>query len=112
MSRKIDTEQFVEWCQRQSEMSRSSTARYIVEYEGQHRCRIREEETPEDVVLVKGKNADTVRFEKEDKIRQFRAHRRDFEFHNKTLIVRDKKTEKRITSAGTGTRRRRGPFPV
>lgn len=112
MSDRLDTDEFIDWCERQAENSRSSTARYIGEHEGEHKCRIREEKPPEDIVLVKGKNVDTVRFEKGDESRQFHLHRRDIELHDKTMIVRDKKTGKRITSAGTGTRKRRGPFPL
>lgn len=112
MTRRVDTDQFIDWCEEQSEKSRSSTARYIGEYEGEHRCRIREEREPEDIVLAKGRDVDVIRFEKGDETRQFAGHRRDFEFHDKTLIVRDKKTGQRITSAGTGTRNRRGPFPI
>ena len=112
MTRRVDTNQFIDWCEEQAEKSRSMTARYIGEYEDEYRCRIREEREPEDVVLVKGNNVDTIRFEKGDDSRQFHGHRRDFEFHDKTLIVRDQDTGQRITSAGTGTRNRRGPFPL
>lgn len=112
MGRRLDTGAFIDWCERQVDQSRSPTARYVGKHNNEHRCRIREEGTPEDIVLVKGKDVDTIRFEKGDKVKQYHMHRRDVELHRKTMIIRDKKTGDRINSAGTGTKKRRGPFPL
>lgn len=107
-NRHIDVEEFVEWCESQAEMSISSTARYIGEHDGVHTCRIREEGVPEDIQLVKSKGADSIRFKK---MKQYRLSRREVEFHDKTMIIKDRKTGKAMTRAGTGTKDRRGPFP-
>jgi len=114
--RRIDVDKFREWCEKQIENSCSPTARIITDFNygdgDQIRFRIREEpgESPEDIVLIRGKEVDTLRFEKGENMRQFHAHRRDFTMTDKTLTVRSHGRE--ITRASTGTKGRRGGFPV
>jgi len=111
-SRHIDTETFVEWCEAQIEKSRCTTSRIIVNNDDQIKFRLRESERgPEDIVLLKGKSADTVRFVTTEDTRQFHAHKRDFTFHDKTMIVRHSSGAE-MARAGTGTRNKRGPFPI
>ena len=110
-SRRFDIDAFRSWCDRQAELSRSTTARTIVDDGKTIRFRIREEGTPEDIVFMRSDNTDTIRFEKGDKTKQFHAHRRGVTFHDKTLIVRHKSGQE-MYRAGTGTRNKRGPFPV
>ena len=109
--RHMDKEQFVEWCKNQIPQSRSSTSRIIVNNDEMVRFRLREEGTPEDIVLIRSRNVDTIRFEKGDEVRGFHSHRREFTFHDKTMIVRTKDGQE-ICRAGTGTRNKKGPFPL
>jgi len=109
---RIDREAFREWCERQTDYSRSPTARIIVIDEDTLRFRLREEtDDIADVVLMKGRDVDTIRFNRNGDVRQFHAHRREFTFGEKTLIVRDD-DGREICRAGTGTKNRRGPFPI
>jgi hypothetical protein len=108
---RIDTGEFVEWCEIQAEKSRSTTSRVIVNNDEQVKFRLREADDIEDIILIKGKNVDTIRFEKNCESRQFHAHRRDFTFHDKTLIVRQPDGTE-ICRAGTGTRNKKGAFPL
>lgn len=108
---RIDREAFEAWAERQMEQSRSPTSRIIKADDEGVRYRLREEGVPEDIVLLHGREVDTLRFEKGDDVRQFHAHRREFTFHGKTLIVRQPDGAE-ICRAGTGTRKRRGPFPL
>ncbi len=109
---RIDTDEFVAWCEKQADQSRSMTARVIVNDGDTVRFRIREssERGPEDIVLIKGKEVDTIRFENGDNTRQFHLNRRDITLAEKTLLVKDDGRE--ICRAGTGTKNKRGPFPV
>jgi len=111
-SRRLDTGSFVEWCEKQIENSRSSTARVIANDGDIVRFRIREETDrgPEDIVLIKTQDADLLRFERAEETRQFALHRRDVTLADKTLIVKTDGLE--VCRAGTGTRNKRGPFPV
>lgn len=112
-ARRVDTETFVNWCEEQAEKSRSLTSRIIVNDEEMVKFRLREGEVQDDIVLIKGDGADTLRFVRNGNVRQFHAHRRGFTFHDKTLIVRDGDVDgPEICRAGTGTRNQRGPFPV
>jgi hypothetical protein len=108
---RIDTETFVEWAEEQTEKSTSMTSRVIVSNDEMTRFRLREGNSIEDIVLIKGKNTDTIRFEKDGQTRQFHAHRRNITFHDKTLIVRTKDGQE-ICRAGTGTKNKLGPFPL
>jgi len=110
-ARRFDMNAFRSWCERQAELSRSMTARVIVDDGETIRFRIREEDTPEDIVFVRSDSTDTIRFEKGDETKQFHAHRRGVTFHDKTLIVRHESGQE-MYRAGTGTRNKRGPFPV
>lgn len=94
-----------------------TTARIIVngEVDGTEmvKFRIRESvrDNPEDVILIKGREVDILRFESGSESTQFHIHKRDVTFHEKTLIVRT--TDGReICRAGTGTKNKRGPFPI
>jgi len=109
--RRIDRDAFREWAEEQMPKSRSTTARIIVDDEDQIKFRIREEDEPEDIVVIDAGGADYIRFTKGDEHRQFGAHRRDVTFHDKTLIVRTE-DGREICRAGTGTKTRKGPFPV
>ena len=108
---RFDMNAFRSWCDRQTELSQSTTARVIVDDGETIRFRIREEGTPEDIVFIRSDNTDTIRFEKGDKTKQFHAHRRGVTFHEKTLIVRHESGQE-MYRAGTGTRNKCGPFPV
>jgi len=108
---RIDRDAFRDWCERQVDYSRSPTARIIVADADRLRFRIREDDDVEDILLLKGRDVDTVRFEKNDESRQFHAHRREFTFHEKTLIVRQPDATA-IVRAGTSAGRQRGAFPV
>ena len=110
-TQRFDMNAFRSWCGRQADLSRSTTARIIVDDGETVRFRIREEGTPEDIVFIRSDNTDTIRFEKGDKTKQFHAHRRGVTFHDKTLIVRHKSGAE-MYRAGTGTRNKLGPFPV
>lgn len=110
-SKKIDTETFVAWCKEQSEKSRSMTSRIIVNNDEMVKFRLREGDSIEDITLLKGENVDTLRFENEDEGTQFHLHKRDVTFHDKTLIVRHKSGQE-MARAGTGTKNKKGPFPV
>jgi len=111
-TRRLDTEEFVSWCESQVDKSQSMTARIIVQDDDMVKFRIREdrERGPEDITLIKGKGTDTIRFEREDNKRQFHLHRRDVDLCDKTLLVKSDGME--VCRAGTGTRNKRGPFPV
>lgn len=111
--RGIDPDEFRRWCEAQIETSRSMTARIITDTDEQIRFRIREGEgnPPEDIILLRGREVDTLRFKAGPDTRQFHSHRRDITFHEKTLIVRTRDGEE-ICRAGTGTKNKRGPFPV
>jgi len=118
-SRTIDAEEFVEWAERQTEYSQCSTSRLITEgYEKEshqeYRFRLREgvRDAPEDIVLLKTGSADIIRFEYDGETKQFAAHKRQFEFHNKRLVVKTKDGEETICTAGTGGKIQRGPFPL
>lgn len=93
------------------ELSRSSTARIIVDDGELIRFRIREEGTPEDIIFRRGRGTDIIRFEKGDNVKQFHSHRREATLHEKTLIIRHESGDE-MYRAGTGTRNQRGPFPV
>ena len=108
---RIKTDEFVDWCERQAEQSRSMTSRIIHDGDDKVRFRLREEDTPEDIVLIKGKEVDTIRFEKGDTTKQYHAHKRDITMHDKTLIVRHSSGAE-MCRAGTGTKNKRGPFPA
>lgn len=112
-TRHVDTDEFRDWCDRQAKLSRSMTARVIMDDGETIRFRIREGEggAPEDIVLIKGDGTDTIRFEKGDDVKVFHAHRRDITLHEKTLIVRHESGAE-MYRAGTGTPNKRGPFPV
>lgn len=109
--KRIDTEEFIAWCEQQAEQSQDSTSRIIVADDEMVKFRLREFDSVEDITLVKGKNVDTIRFEKGGRSRQFHAHRRDITLHAKTLIVRAGDGQE-ICRAGTGTRNKKGPFPL
>ena len=111
-SRRVDTETFVAWCESQIPKSQSTTARIIANNDEMVKFRIREDSDrgPEDITLIKGKSADVLRFERGGETRQFRSHRRDITFADKTLMVKSDGME--VCRAGTGTRNKRGPFPV
>ena len=110
--RHLDAEKFVEWCENQIPQSQSPSARIIVNNDDMIRFRLREEsDYVEDIVVHKGREADSIRFEKNDEVRGFRSHRRSFTFHDKTMIVRTKDGQE-ICRAGTGTRNKKGPFPL
>jgi len=114
---RLETEAFIEWCEQQIEQSQSITARIIKGADGESdeiRFRLREEGSrgPEDIILIKGKNADTIRFKRGEKVDQYHLHRRRVTLSEKTLTVRDKKHNLEITRAGTGDQQQRGPFPV
>lgn len=110
---RVDANQFIEWCGRQIEQSRSNTSRIINNTDEEIRYRLREEpgDEPEDIVLIKGKSVDTIRFKRGEDTRQFHAHRREITFHGKTMIVRHSNGCE-ICRAGTGTKNKCGPFPV
>ena len=110
---RFDMNAFRSWCERQIELSRSTTSRVIVDDGETIRFRLREEPgTPaEDIVFIRSENTDTIRFEKGDVVKSFHAHRRGVTFHEKTLIVRHKSGQE-MYRAGTGTRNKCGPFPV
>lgn len=110
---RINTNEFVQWCEDQIGKSRSTTSRIIANNDDEIRFRLREEpgDDPEDVILIKGKSVDTIRFKRGDVSRQFHAHRREITLHDKTLIVRHSSGDE-ICRAGTGTKNKRGPFPV
>lgn len=109
--RRIDRDDFRDWAKAQIPQSRSTTARIIVDDEKRTKFRIREEHPPEDIEVIDAGGADYIRFTKGDDRRQFAAHRKDVTFHDKTLIVRTK-DGREVCRAGTGTRTRKGPFPV
>ncbi len=111
-TRRLDTDEFVAWCEAQIDNSRCMTARVIVNNDEMAKFRIREdnERGAEDITLIKGKNTDTIRFERGEKTRQFHLHRKDVDFGEKTLMVKADGVE--VCRAGTGTRNKRGPFPV
>ncbi len=110
--RRLDRKAFLNWCERQADQSRSRTARIIRADDEAVRFRIREETErgPEDIILVKGKEVDIIRFERGETSQQFHLHRRDVKICDKTLIVQDGEYE--ICRAGTGTKNKRGPFPI
>jgi hypothetical protein len=110
---RFNINKFRSWCDRQKELSRSTTARIIIDDGETVRFRLREESgtPPEDIVFIRSENTDTIRFEKGDSVKSFHAHRRGVTFHEKTLIIRHKSGEA-MYRAGTGTRNKRGPFPV
>jgi len=110
--RRLDTDEFVNWCEEQIDNSQSTTARVIVNNDEMAKFRIREDSDrgAEDITLIKGKNTDTIRFERNGNTRQFHLHRRDIDFGEKTLMVKSDGME--VCRAGTGTRNKRGPFPV
>ena len=109
---RLDTEKFVEWCERQIENSQSTTARIIAHNDDKIRFRIRErsDRGPEDIVLTKGKQVDSIKFERGGETRGFHLHRRDVKLADKTLLVKTNGEE--MCRAGTGTRNKCGPFPV
>jgi len=113
--RRIDREEFIAWCEEQTEKSRSLSSRLITRSEEKVHFRLREGEredgAPEDIVLVDAGDADLLKFIHGDDHRQFASHRRKVTFHDKTLIVRSEEGDE-ICRAGTGTRQTRGPFPV
>ena len=111
-TRRLDTDKFVDWCEAQIDNSQCLTARVIVANDDMVRFRVREDSDrgAEDIVLIKGKNTDTIRFERGEETRQFHLHRRDIDFGDKTLMVKSNGQE--VCRAGTGTRNKRGPFPV
>jgi len=88
------------------------TARVISDTDDEIRFRIREEagRGPEDIILHKGKEVDTIRFKRGDHTTQYHLHRRDVNLCEKTLLVKSDGME--VCRAGTGTRNKRGPFPV
>ena len=110
-TRRVDTDKFVDWCRAQIENSRSITSRIIANNDERVKYRIREGDSVEDIELLKGKNVDSIRFMKDGETRGFHAHRRKFTFHDKTMIVRTKDGQE-ICRAGTGTRNKKGPFPL
>ena len=109
--KRIDTDAFVAWCEEQVKQSRSRTSRIIVNDDEMVKYRLREGDSVEDIILLKGENTDTLRFDRDGEKRQFHAHRRDVTFHDKTLIVRHSSGEE-MARAGTGTRNKKGPFPI
>ena len=90
------------------------TSRIIADTDTKLRFRLREGERahPEDIVLISEDSVDVLRFEHGDDARQYHAHRRDLRLCDKTLLVEDRRTGEVIARAGTGTRSKRGPFPV
>ena len=110
-SRRVDLDAFRDWCEQQAEKSRDSTARLIVDGDDHIKFRIREHDEIEDIELIRSKGADVLRFTSDSGSRQFMSHRREFTFHDKTLIVRAD-TGEEICRAGTGTRNKKGAFPV
>lgn len=110
-ARTLDANKFVDWCEAQTEHSRSTTSRIIVYNDDQVKYRLREGDDIEDITLIKCDETDIIRFTKNGESRQFMAHKRNFTFHDKTLIVRTRDGHE-ICRAGTGTRNKKGPFPV
>ena len=109
---RLDTEKFVEWCEQQIKNSKAPSARIIAHNDEMIRFRIREQTDrgPEDIVLIKGKEVDSIKFERGEETRGFHLHRRDVKLADKTLLVKTDGVE--MCRAGTGTRNKRGPFPV
>ena len=111
MTRKVDADSFRDWCEAQIENSRDTNARFIVDSEDKIKFRIREFDRVEDITLIRDNDADVLRFTAEGESRQFMSHRRKITFHDKTLIVRTKDGDE-ICRAGTGTKNKKGAFPV
>jgi hypothetical protein len=116
---RIDHEEFVEWCERQMPRSVSPTTRFIVKNDAKVKFRIREErDAVHDIVLIKGDEADTIRFEssgrgvegRDTERRQFHTHKRNIRFAEFTLIV-ETEDGREICRAGTTSAKRLGAFP-
>jgi hypothetical protein len=109
--RRYDAAALREWCEAQIDKSRDTTARFIIDDDDHMKFRIREASGVEDIEFIREDGVDVLRFSSERGTRQFMSHRREVTTHDKTLIVRAGDGQE-ICRAGTGTSKRKGPFPV
>lgn len=117
---RIDLKTFIEWCEQQKEHA-FGNPRFLVtpddrpEREDNEKVAVRfilrDIRGLEKIELLRGKDVDTLVFKHDDSQKRFHAHRCDFTFTDRNIIIKHAKANRELSRVGT-SHPKRGAFPV